>query len=60
MRYVKLAIHVKLSVYKHDRAKVAQHLQVVSILLHEAKLVLGLFFLHLNSVILIPFPLLIC
>ena len=35
--------HVKLSLYKHDRAKVAQHIQVVSILLHEAKLLLGLF-----------------
>jgi len=31
-------------------SKVAQHIQVVSILLHEAKLVLGLFCLHLNTI----------
>jgi len=30
--------------------KVAQHTQVVSILLHEAKRVLGLFCLHLNTI----------
>jgi len=30
--------------------KVAQHIQVVSILLYEAKPVLGLFFLHLNTI----------
>jgi len=30
--------------------KVAQHIQVVSILLHEAKRVLGLFCLHLNTI----------
>jgi len=42
-RYVKLVTQVKLCVYKHDRAKVTQHIQLVSILLHETKLVLGLF-----------------
>jgi len=30
--------------------KMAQHIQVVSILLHEAKRVLGLFCLHLNTI----------
>ena len=30
--------------------KVAQRIQVVSILLHEEKLVLGLFCLHLNTI----------
>jgi len=30
--------------------KVAQHMQVASILLHEAKRVLGLFCLHLNAI----------
>jgi len=32
------------------RSKVAQRIQVVSILFHEAKPVLGLFCLHLNTV----------
>jgi len=30
--------------------KVAQHIKVVSILLHKAKPVLGLFCLHLNTI----------
>jgi len=29
--------------FKHDRAQTARHIQVVSILLHEAKVMLGLF-----------------
>jgi len=50
-RYVKLARYVKLSVYEHDRTKGAQRIQVVSILLHEAKPVLELFCLRLVEVV---------
>ena len=50
MQYVKLARYVKLSVCKHDRAKVVQLIHVVSTLLHEEKPMLGLFCLHLNTI----------
>jgi len=42
-RYVKLAIYVKHSVYEHDRAQSGTTPSDMSILLHEAKPVLGLF-----------------
>jgi len=50
LRLRDMSRHVKLSFSKHDRPKVAQHIQVVSILLREAKLLLGLFCFHLNTI----------
>jgi len=36
--------------FKHDRAQFGQRIQVVPILLHEAKAMLRLFYLKLNTV----------
>jgi len=56
MRYVKLATYVKLAVVRHDHDKgqsgTAQCIYsqlVVCIVLYEAKTVLGLFCLQLNT-----------
>jgi len=57
MQYVKLARYVKLAVHRHDHDKRQSgtiqciYLQlVVSIVLYEAKTVLGLFCLQLNTI----------